>query len=135
MIEYESEPAGLDIGRVKGQPRKKKSRVIVVEATVKPIRVCAICGTTEDITRDHIIPESFIKILRAYGINTKGMNKKRKNYQELCKPCNMKKGNKIARDDERARMYLEQLMALPNISPETLQKLDRMFNWWMYEPR
>jgi 5-methylcytosine-specific restriction enzyme A len=50
---------------------------------------CQICGATEDLTIDHIIP------LAAGGTNDIS------NFQTLCQSCNSRKGSKITHDRQR----------------------------------
>jgi 5-methylcytosine-specific restriction endonuclease McrA len=44
---------------------------------------CLCCGSKENLTIDHVIP------------TVRGGENNRKNYQTLCKPCNMKKASRI----------------------------------------
>lgn len=44
---------------------------------------CVKCGSTEELTIDHIIPLS------------KGGGDEPQNWQTLCKPCNVRKGNRM----------------------------------------
>jgi 5-methylcytosine-specific restriction endonuclease McrA len=49
--------------------------------------ICKLCGTTKDLTIDHIIPLS------------KGGDNILENYQILCRSCNSKKGTKINKEN------------------------------------
>lgn len=49
--------------------------------------VCLYCGSTDNLTTDHIIPKS------------KGGSNRSENFQILCARCNKKKGNRLPNED------------------------------------
>ena len=53
------------------------------EVAGKNASACAFCGSTEDLTQDHII------------LASRGGSNGRHNKQLLCQPCNLKKGNML----------------------------------------
>ena len=73
---------------------------------------CEICGTTEDLTKDHIVPKWLMKRLPAFGSKLKGgiHGKHNSNIQTLCRPCNSEKGGKIIWESPRTREVMENLM-------------------------
>lgn len=70
---------------------------------------CEKCGSQENLTRDHIIPEWFRIKARCFGfrIHTgKSSLPNFRKYQTLCKKCNLNKGGKIDWSNEVVRDYL-----------------------------
>lgn len=61
--------------------------------------LCAKCGTTENLTWDHIIPKIILKTLCVSQTN------ERQNLQILCQACNTKKGHALEPKNPRT-MYL-----------------------------
>jgi len=55
---------------------------------------CVECGTTENLTVDHIFP---LDELRKMTWVNKEQRNDIKNLQAMCKECNIKKGNKVDR--------------------------------------
>ena len=74
--------------------------------------ICLCCGTTKNLTVDHIIPKSI------------GGSKKGKNLQTLCKVCNNIKGNKIIkyRESNNVLRYIQSFLKHNNISLHTYNK-------------
>jgi len=65
---------------------------------------CAYCGSKQDLTLDHIIPQAMCNIL---GID----RNKRENLQVLCQPCNVKKGDSLKSNDPRTVLLLDKMIA------------------------
>lgn len=66
------------------------------KSIIKASKKCAYCGTTNNLTVDHILPKSF---LIALGIDPN----RRENTQVLCRKCNTTKGNEIRTNCERTQ--------------------------------
>lgn len=66
--------------------RRKQTKKKTVERDGK----CLQCGSTENLTVDHIIPQSLrvngVRLIGKYNIS---------NFQTLCYNCNTRKGNKF----------------------------------------
>lgn len=65
---------------------------------------CAYCGSKQDLTIDHIIPQAMCNIL---GVD----RNKRQNLQVLCQPCNNKKGDSLKSNDIKTVQLLETMIA------------------------
>jgi len=86
------------------------------------------CGSTRDITIDHIVPSWLIKRLHNFGIKKKKiLPNNQKNYQHLCRPCNQKKAGKIDWEDPVVRGYFEKLVV------EIQKKLNTNTRYYMPE--
>jgi hypothetical protein len=68
---------------------------------------CVYCNATENLTIDHIIPQSLTRIL--------GVDRDKDNLQVLCYDCNNRKGDSLKSND-----------------PVTVEILDRMINQWKF---
>jgi 5-methylcytosine-specific restriction endonuclease McrA len=70
---------------------------------------CLQCGSTDNLTTDHIIPKWFIKNkeFRLFIGLKKGLGKK--NKQTLCGDCNQKKGGRLDPNHPLTRSILERL--------------------------
>lgn len=69
---------------------------------------CEVCGTGEDITRDHIIPKWLERRFVYFDLSVYVVN----NDQYLCKTHNSNKGGKIDYRDERVRRFLRKFIAM-----------------------
>jgi len=69
--------------------------------------VCKLCGATDDLTVDHIIPKS---ILIAFGIDQKDTLKIPFFLQLLCRRCNVLKKDRINWKDPRSKEILIRLI-------------------------
>ena len=70
------------------KPRKEAQKVLSNKAIRKAVfqmhgEKCLCCGTTENLTIDHVVPVS------------KGGPNTLSNFQPLCKPCNSRKGTQV----------------------------------------
>lgn len=74
---------GLSKANDKKIAKKVKKKQYRLDIFKRDGNKCLHCGSTENLSIDHIIPIS------------KGGKDQAKNYQTLCKTCNVKKGNKI----------------------------------------
>jgi 5-methylcytosine-specific restriction endonuclease McrA len=70
------EPSELELRR---QTFNRKSRDLFVQLVVRDGPTCAKCGTTDNLTVDHIVPLA------------RGGSDELSNLQLLCKPCNSSK--------------------------------------------
>ena len=73
----------VDIQRMIQTRKRRRNRL---KRNVLSVGKCVQCGSTENLTMDHILPKS------------KGGKDELKNLQCLCFPCNIKKGDKTAND-------------------------------------
>lgn len=53
------------------------------------MKECVLCGSTERLTVDHIIPKWLYGKIHVFGLKK---NLGKKNHQTLCQKCNSKKG-------------------------------------------
>lgn len=73
--------------------------------------VCQYCGSTSDLTIDHVVPSA------------KGGKTEFENCVTACKPCNSKKGNKLPSE---AGIYPKKRPVAPTISEFTRLKAEKM---------
>lgn len=60
------------------------------------MKICAKCGATEKLTKDHIIPRWLITKIHLLGLPRSIKKLYRKtNYQILCLDCNQAKGGRV----------------------------------------
>jgi hypothetical protein len=75
---------------------------------------CVICGATEDLTQDHILPKWFALGVVNLGFRVRTSNfpekyRKIPKYQSLCGKCNRLKSGVIDYSNPRVRAYMKQL--------------------------
>jgi 5-methylcytosine-specific restriction endonuclease McrA len=73
--------------------------------------VCQFCGTSKDLTVDHVLPQS------------RGGKSEWNNCTTACKTCNNAKGNKLCRE---AKMYPKRTPWQPTISEFLMIKMKRL---------
>lgn len=77
---------------------------------------CRACGTTQDLTIDHIMPRSL------------GGTNNRYNLQCLCRRCNIKKANRYKEYfKEHAQRGLTQKKCLPVLKPQSIEDVVKPF--------
>lgn len=69
---------------------------------------CEKCGTSSDITRDHIIPKWFERRFKYFQFEVYMVN----NDQYLCESHNLEKGGIIDYKDERVRRFLRRFIEM-----------------------
>lgn len=84
------------------------------------------------LTRDHIIPQKFFRILAGYGVISYKSKDHPNNLQWLCKRCNSEKGIKISPDNDYAiQLKLELYDRVQNkgiyLPSRTIKTIGRMF--------
>lgn len=77
---------------------------------------CNICGSTENLTKDHIVPKKFIQRMRGIGIRLDSR------LQTLCFSCNQKKASHIDWKDPRVREIMK------DIGQKLISKVDKYDN-------
>lgn len=65
------------------------------------------CGFVGKLTKDHIIPRVFYKILAKYGLKQNA--NRAKNIEYICTNCNNKKGHRLEKSNEEANELLKEL--------------------------
>ena len=84
---------------------------------IKSDSKCVKCGSSENLTNDHIIPKKFLRRLRGIGIS--GL---KDHLQILCVDCNQKKGKYIEWEDPKVRELMREVAAkiIDNINKHEL---------------
>lgn len=75
---------------------------------VATIKLCAKCGSTDNITRDHIIPRWIMVRIHMFGIKA-ALPEGWSNFQDLCESCNLIKGGKVDWENPIVREYMRQI--------------------------
>jgi len=81
-------------------------RAILRGKLKKEKECCEECGSTQILTLDHIIPQSFLKDL---GIDP-DFDFNVKNFKLLCQKCNIKKGSHFDFKDPRTEVLLKEYL-------------------------
>ncbi len=73
---------------------------------------CIICGATENLTKDHVVPKWFTMAIKFFGFRFRGANMESTpgyyKYQTLCGKCNVTKNGYMDYNDPYVRKYLKQ---------------------------
>ncbi len=74
---------------------------------------CVKCGATENLTKDHVVPQWFTgSVIKYFGFRIKSGSMRRRygfeltRFETLCQKCNLKKGGKIEYNNPVVRAYL-----------------------------
>lgn len=67
---------------------------------------CTTCGTTNNLTVEHIIPVATLKLFGLKRMETYDYEQHKKNLTLLCENCNRKKGNTIDLSDKKIKRIL-----------------------------
>ncbi len=74
----------------RARKRVRNSNAATARAVIRSTPVCADCGSTRDLTADHVVP-------LARGGSNAGPQR------VLCRPCNSSRGGRLAGNDVRGR--------------------------------